>query len=113
LPSTAFGQRVGWNGRQIVTGAPAESGALHIAMAPGGQEAGAKVGISTVAAADGGEGGAAGGAGIATAAAGTGGGGSGSGGGGTGTGAGTGAAAPVMLGARAIGPGADAGSTLG
>jgi hypothetical protein len=80
-------------------------------MAPGGQVAGAKVGISTVAAADGGEGG----AGIATAAAGTGGGGSGSGrGGGTGTGAGTGiVAAPVMLGARAIGRGVDAGSTLG
>ena len=114
--------------RQICTGVPAASGWLHIAIAPGGQAIGAKVGISTDAAAAGGGagsgagaggttagGGAGGGTGGAAASAGTAGGGGGAAGR---TGAGGGAGVPVMLGARAMGPatagpGAAAGSTAG
>jgi hypothetical protein len=95
-------QRGGLSRRQTAIGVPAVSGSPHIAIAPGGQDAGAKVGILISFAGPGS------GTGVATARAGPGGGagiaGAGAGVGGS-AGGRAGAGAPVMLGARTIGSG--------
>jgi hypothetical protein len=108
-------QRGGPSRRQTATGVPAVSGSPHIAIAPGGQDAGAKVGILISVVGPGGGAGIAtlraspgAGAGITTPRAGPGGGAgiavAGAGLGGS-AGGRAGAGVPVMLGARTIGPG--------
>lgn len=108
MASRESGHCCGGARRQSTTGIPAMSGLLHVAICPGGQGDGA-AGLSTAAA--GAAAGTGGGAGVATAEAGIGG---GSFSGVTTTGAragdivaGAGAGAPVIFGARAIGPGVD------